>query len=907
MKLKFLKPLAVTALAGIMVMGVAGCNKGGGGGGSKYTGPIGNYNEESDPLIIATLPLDGVFNPFFSTSATDGTIAGLTQISMLANDDAGKPVYGEDEAVVTLDYQAVKSGTTEDVDLKTTYYFVLKNDVKFSNGSPLTIKDVLFNYYVYLDPVYTGASTIYSTDIVGLAEYRTQQASEAEQKKFMEQFETAAQERIDALLGANSEIKKDYSGDARLDTESGYKSLLEEYITTHTTDYYSHIVDDFDKACELFDKEIETDYNNAKGVYQDTKFTNQKGDVVEGLIKNDVMQFLYNENFITWDKKANGGNGELTTSAANSLSVVEKWSEEQAKNYVKAANMPAKLDEVIQYWVTASELYTELTNQELTEYNSTHPAKYTNISGIKFANKNGSVEVNGKTYGKPEYESDGSVKDGYNEVLSITINNVDPKAVWNFAITVAPMYYYSSEDEIAKFDYESHFGVKYGDSNWMSSTVNAKAKNDVPVGAGPYRASSYSGSIPETTVPSGSDFYHNKDIVYYERNDHYVGGAPRIKYVRYKVTNTSGMTNSLYANEVDFSEPNAKPETIEELNGKQGDGIHSQSITTLGYGYIGINAGKVPNIYVRQAIMHSINTAEAVAYYKTEADAIYRSMSKESWAYPKDATPYYPYIGNGRNLQGVVPDDLDAVNPAYKEFVTAKGLKSGDRLSVENQKEFIKFLLEEKAGYKLNGNGVYQKGNDVCKFTFTIVGEETDHPAYGPLSEAGVFLNGNGFEINTKTDANGLQKLNSGALTVWAAAWGSTIDPDMYQVYHKDSKATSVLNWGYRQILQNSGSKYDTEYGIVSELSDLIDAARKIDDSDPAGVGRASRASIYKDALDLVMQLAVELPTYQRKDLFAYRAEKIDISTFFQNPSSFKGLMSDIQLVGFNHAVNETA
>ena len=311
MKLKFLKPLAVTALAGIMVMGIAGCNKGGGGGGSKYTGPIGNYNEESDPLIIATLPLDGVFNPFFSTSATDGTIAGLTQISMLANDDAGKPVYGEDEAVVTLDYQAVKSGTTEDVDLKTTYYFVLKNDVKFSNGSPLTIKDVLFNYYVYLDPVYTGASTIYSTDIVGLAEYRTQQASEAEQKKFMEQFETAAQERIDALLGANSEIKKDYSGDARLDTESGYKSLLEEYITTHTTDYYSHIVDDFVKACELFAKEIETDYNNAKGVYQDTKFTNQKGDVVEGLIKNDVMQFLYNENFITWDKKANGGNGEL--------------------------------------------------------------------------------------------------------------------------------------------------------------------------------------------------------------------------------------------------------------------------------------------------------------------------------------------------------------------------------------------------------------------------------------------------------------------------------------------------------------------------------------------------------------------------------------------------------------------
>jgi hypothetical protein len=40
------------------------------------------------------------------------------------------------------------------------------------------MEDVLFNMYEYLDPVYTGSSTMYSIDIKGLKEYRTQTADE---------------------------------------------------------------------------------------------------------------------------------------------------------------------------------------------------------------------------------------------------------------------------------------------------------------------------------------------------------------------------------------------------------------------------------------------------------------------------------------------------------------------------------------------------------------------------------------------------------------------------------------------------------------------------------------------------------------------------------------------------------
>jgi peptide/nickel transport system substrate-binding protein len=140
------------------------------------------------------------------------------------------------------------------------------------------------------------------------------------------------------------------------------------------------------------------------------------------------------------------------------------------------------------------------------------------------------------------------------------------------------------------------------------------------------------------------------------------------------------------------------------------------------------------------------------------------------------------------------------------------------------------------------------------------------------LKIAAEILNQHGFSIEVKTDINALKKLNNGDLTVWAAAWGAGVDPDMYQVYHMDSTAGSTANWGYRAIKKNVAGKYDTELAIVKQLSEIIDFARETLDE-------SRRTAYYKDALDLVMELAVELPTYQRSDLFAYNTNIIDVTT----------------------------
>ena len=446
------------------------------------------YNNQTDPLVFSSQEVDKVFNPFFSTTATDGTVVGMTQIGMLGNDkDGKKPTYGDDEAVVTKDLQIVTEGT-EDVDQTTTYYFVLKNNVRFSNGSYLTIKDVLFNLYVYLDPAYSGSSTIYSTDIVGLKKYRTQQTTEKEQDSFKAQFELEADTRIETLIATSLEIKDEHD----TYTTDEFKEYLAEY--QEFGGVYSNLVKDYEKAVELFRKELETDYSNSIDSYEDIVFKDKNGKIYKNLFTTDVEAFLYNEQFISWNKKE----GKLTCDFVNDLSLLKNWTKEQAINTIMETKIPDALDEILTYWNTSITLDDYITNSVMEEYfKDASKRKYTNIEGIKFANYTEAVEVNGVTYDVPRY-TDASrnqlVEDSY-EVLSITINDVDPKAIWNFAISVAPMYYYSDAEHIESFDYENNFGVEYYSQSFMNDVVKNTDKLGVPVGAGAYAASRASGGI----------------------------------------------------------------------------------------------------------------------------------------------------------------------------------------------------------------------------------------------------------------------------------------------------------------------------------------------------------------------------------------------------------------------------
>ncbi len=75
------------------------------------------------------------------------------------------------------------------------------------------------------------------------------------------------------------------------------------------------------------------------------------------------------------------------------------------------------------------------------------------------------------------------------------------------------------------------------------------------------------------------------------------------------------MLDSLFAGDIHFVEPACRQENIDIINANKGKGFDRSYVMTNGYGYIGINAEKVPSLAVRQAIMHAINTKLCTDYY----------------------------------------------------------------------------------------------------------------------------------------------------------------------------------------------------------------------------------------------------------------------------------------------------
>ena len=131
MKNKLVKLLSMAMVVTLGTIAVGCDNQQTSSGG---TGNHPTYDNDSTPVVFACQELDGVFNPFYYSTAPDAEIIGMTQLSMFTTDKEGKIAYGADEAVAVLDYE---QNYDADAD-QTTYKFVLKNpsyNVKYSNGS----------------------------------------------------------------------------------------------------------------------------------------------------------------------------------------------------------------------------------------------------------------------------------------------------------------------------------------------------------------------------------------------------------------------------------------------------------------------------------------------------------------------------------------------------------------------------------------------------------------------------------------------------------------------------------------------------------------------------------------------------------------------------------------------------
>ncbi|MBQ4564105.1 MAG: hypothetical protein IJA58_06470 [Lachnospiraceae bacterium] len=811
----------------------------------------GGKGNKTDAFVIMTEQLDGLFNPFFSTSATDGTIVSMTQIGMLSSKYVNGKVevaYGDEEAVVVKDYAVV-----ENADGTVTYNFVLKNGILYSDGHPLTMEDVLFNFYVYLDPVYTGSSTLYSTDILGLSEYRTQtvgSASDDSDDLITSQASSRAQSRLNELINlfraqlkasATKEVGYEAMKAAILahSISSGYKSAISNDPSEVSN---QNLLADYDHALKLFKEELGTDYVSAQESYTDEPYKSHDE------FKNEIFRFMYSEGYVGVEY-AEGADGKkdrtkiekLTKNYPDSIDTKEK-----AIDYVYNDTIARELDIVLSYWATAAELTTEFTakaKEVILHENVSDDGKLAvqNISGIVSLGHTDAagtkITVNGTEYTiASDHNADGTVKnaDEY-DVLQITIDGIDPKAIWNFAIPVAPQHYYGEGSKVGVDIANSQFGVEFASFTFMKEVVQSTRNIKIPMGAGAYKATDSSNS----DTPNESSFYIN-NVVYFKANNNFnaVGTGienAKIEKVRYQVVSSQNAIAQLENGSVHYITPQLTTENYEKLEGLEKKGMVSLATDQLGYGYIGVNSAKINDINLRKAIMCAMNTSLALDYYRAgTASQIYWPMSKISWAYPEGADANdngkdYPQLG-GKWDESIAKTNIE-------KYMQEAGVVAGD---------------------------------SSLKVTFTIAGSSLqDHPTYKVFRDAAALLNSLGWDVEVVCDTQALTKINTGSLEVWAAAWSSALDPDLYQVYHKDSTATSTLAWGYN-YLKNSGTA--EELDLLDELSDLIDQARETNDQDV-------RADLYKEAMGLILDLAIELPVYQRSTLYAFNSKVINAST----------------------------
>ena len=143
----------------------------------------GNDNQQDSTtktLVVGTQNFDGKFSPFFYTNDYENQVMSMVFEALLGTDREGavvlKGIEGDVRPYNGTDYTytgIADCDIVENADGTVDYNITLKEGVKFSDGTEMTIDDVIFSYYVLLDPTYDGVSTLYSIPIKGLEAYRS--------------------------------------------------------------------------------------------------------------------------------------------------------------------------------------------------------------------------------------------------------------------------------------------------------------------------------------------------------------------------------------------------------------------------------------------------------------------------------------------------------------------------------------------------------------------------------------------------------------------------------------------------------------------------------------------------------------------------------------------------------------
>ena len=212
--------------------------------------------DASGAMVFATDDFNAKFSPFFADTVPDQTISDLVSVGLLTIDRNGSMVYKGIEGETReyngkeYNYKGISDlEVTENSDGSVYYDFTMKDGLKFSDGEPLTVDDVIFSMYVLADPTYDGNSSFFSLPIQGMNEYRSgvdtlfnllvaageentdfSKWTEEQQKSFWTEYKTAVDafvKEIVDLCVANG-LNKEGDSIAACAANYGYEGLKDD-------------------------------------------------------------------------------------------------------------------------------------------------------------------------------------------------------------------------------------------------------------------------------------------------------------------------------------------------------------------------------------------------------------------------------------------------------------------------------------------------------------------------------------------------------------------------------------------------------------------------------------------------------------------------------------------------------
>ena len=774
------------------------------------------------PLVVAYDPFSGKFSPFFGDTAYDMDVVGMTQVSLMTTDRSGGIVYNaiKGETIpyngTNYTYKGIADlAVTINDDETTTYRAKIRNNIKFSDGEKMTADDIIFTYYVLCDPSYVGSTTLSSYGIVGLQNYQTQTTDEVYTK-----YETMAA----AIYAAGADHVWAATDTWTQAQQDGFWALVKSVWTEDVQAIVDYCMANYVSA----DSGDGTPYGQA-----------MTGKTVDEITATTGLQIAFGMAIWGFGEVKDG---VLTTSSGKTYDIangvyptIENYYEEA---YTKYTSDPET------YWNTEN-----AGDVDSTDVLGTASAKFISEYGSKDESMGGQ--------GVPNIAG---IKKIDEYTIEVTTTGYEAPAIYSIlGIQVAPLHYYGDK---TLYDYANNkFGFTFGDLSGVSD------KTSNPVGAGAYKFVKY-----------------EDKVVYFEANENYYKGCPKLQYIQFKEVGEADKITSIGSGAVDVANPSGskiKFQSIRDINGGELDGtvITTNSVDNLGYGYVGMNADTVkvgtdPASDASKNLRKGIATLLAVyrdvainSYYGDAAVVINYPISNTSWAAPQKSDADYA-VAFSKDVDG---------KDIYTSEMDAEGRYAAATKAAIGFFKAAGFTFDE-------ATGKFTAAPEGAKLTYValIPGDGIgDHPNFQVLSNAATALGTIGITLTVSdlTDSAVLwEQLDAGTQEIWTAAWGATIDPDMYQVYHSSG------------IVGKGGSDSNHYHINDAELDQLILDAR-------VSADQAYRKATYKACLDVIIDWAVEVPSYQRQNIIIFSTARVNIETVTPDITTYWGWMNDIELL----------